>query len=103
MSCKYRVRKFYSKGAYLVLAWALFVSAAASAFNSLIETLFIDYPQWLIITITLAFFLPIIFCLGFLANSKLQDYTIVRIGIITMFLATIAFSIYFLILGPGPR
>ncbi len=47
MSCKYRVRKFYSKGAYLVLAWTLLVSAAAIASLNLIETLFTDYSQWL--------------------------------------------------------
>ncbi len=30
MSCKYRVRKFYSKGAYLVIAWTLLVSATTN-------------------------------------------------------------------------
>ncbi len=98
MSCKYRVRKFYSKGAYLVLAWTLLVSATAIASLNLTYILFTGYPDWLVTT-TLAVFLPIIFCLGYLANYKLQDYTIARIGIIAMFLVTIVFSIYVLILG----
>ncbi len=63
MSCKYRVRKFYSKGAYLVLAWTLLVSVAATAIYGIIETLFTDYPKRLVTT-TLVFFLPscIIMC-----------------------------------------
>ena len=83
-----------------MLAWALLASATTIASFNVIKTLLTDYPDWLV-TITLAFFMPIIFCLGFLANYKLQDYTIARIGSITMFLVTIVFSIYVLILGPG--
>ena len=83
-----------------MLAWTLLVSVAATAVYGIIETLFTDYPKWLVTT-TLAFFVPIILCLGFLANYKLQDYTIVRIGIITMFLVTMVSSIYVLILGRG--
>ncbi len=100
MSCKSRVRKFYSKGAYLVLAWTLLVSATAIASLNLTYILFTGYPDWLVTT-TLVVFLPIIFCLGYLANYKLQDYTIARIGIIAMFLVTVVFSIYVLILSPG--
>ncbi len=100
MSCKYGVRKFYSKGAYLVLAWILLVSATAIANYSLIESVITDYPDWLG-SIPLSLFLLLTFCLGLLANYKLQDYTIIRIGIISLFFVTIFSSIYFLVLGPG--
>ena len=83
-----------------MIAWTLLVSATAIGSLNLIETFFIGYPKWLFTT-TLAFCLPVILCLGFLANYKLQDYTIARIGIIAMFLVTMASSIYVLILGPA--
>ncbi|XP_064401296.1 solute carrier family 15 member 4-like [Halichondria panicea] len=97
---KYRVRKFYSKGAYLVLAWILLVSATAIASYSLIESVNTDYPNWLG-AIPLSLFLLLAFCLGLLANYKLQDYTIIRIGIISLFFVAMVSSIYFLVLGPG--
>ena len=98
MSCKYRVRKFYSKGAYLVLAWTLLVSAAANAILNTIRAVRTDYPEWIVI-IPLSIFLPITLFLGFLANSKLQDYIIARIGIITLFF----FNSCFLCIHPNPR
>ncbi len=36
-------------------------------------------------------------------RSKLQDYIIARIGIITLFFLTVVFCVYILILGPGLR
>ena len=83
-----------------MLAWILLVSATAIASYSLIESVITDYPDWLG-TIPLSLFLLLTFCLGLLANYKLQDYTIIRIGIITLFFVTIVSSIYILILGSG--
>ncbi|XP_064401299.1 solute carrier family 15 member 4-like [Halichondria panicea] len=100
MSCKYGVRKFYSKGAYLVIAWTLLVSATAIASYSLIESVSTDYPIWLG-AIPLSLFLLLTFWLGLLANYKLQDYTIIRIGIISLFFVAMVSSIYVLILGSG--
>ncbi len=100
MSCKYKVRKFYSKGAYLVLAWVLLVSATTITGYSSIESVSTGYPDWLG-AIPLSLFLLLTFCLGLLANYKLQDYTIIRIGIVTLFFVTMVYSIYVLILGSG--
>ncbi len=83
-----------------MLAWTLLVSATTNTILNLIKEVRIDYPDWLV-TIPLSFFLPIILCLGFLANSKLQDHAISRIGIITLFFATMVVSIYVIVLGPG--
>ena len=98
MSCKYGVRQFYSKGAYLVLAWTLLVSATAIANYSLIESVITDYPVWLG-SIPLSLFLLLTFCLGLLANYKLQDYTIIRIGIISLFFCNSGFQH----IRPNPR
>ncbi len=83
-----------------MLAWTLLVSAAANASYSLIHSVSTDYPDWLG-TIPLSLFLLLTFCLGLLANYKLQDYTIIRIGIVTLFFVTMVSSIYVLILGSG--
>ena len=83
-----------------MLAWMLLVSATAIASYSLLESVITDYPDWLG-TIPLSLFLLLTFCLGLLANYKLQDYTIIRIGIISLFFATMVSSIYILILGSG--
>ncbi len=88
MSCEYGVRKFYSKGAYLALAWMLLGSIAASTCVQVIDAEKVNYPVWLI-AIPLSLFLLIIFYLGLLANSKLQGYTISRIGFITQFIVSI--------------
>ncbi len=83
-----------------MLAWALLVSAATTASYSLIESVSTDYPFWLG-AIPLSLSLLLTFCLGLLANYKLQDYTIIRIGIVTLFFVTMVSSIYILILGSG--
>ena len=83
-----------------MLAWTLLVSAAANASYSLIHSVSTDYPDWLG-TIPLSLFLLLTFCLGLLANYKLQDYTIIRIGVVTLFFVTMVSSIYVLILGSG--
>ncbi len=74
------------------------MSATANASLNLIKEVNIDYPGWLVV-IPLLIFLPIILCLGFFANSKLQDHVISRIGIITLFFTTMVVSIYIIILG----
>ncbi len=99
MSCTYRVRKFYSKGAYLVLAWMLLASVAARTFVFIVNVVKVKYPMWLG-AISISLVLLITLCLGLLANSKLQDYTISRIGFILLFLVTMVSSIYVLVLGP---
>ena len=99
MSCKYRVRKFYSKGAYLVLAWMLLASVAARTFVFIVNVVKVMYPVWLG-AISISLVLLITSCLGLLAHSKLQDYTISRIGFILLFLVTMVSSIYVLVLGP---
>ncbi len=81
-----------------MLAWTLLVSATNNANLNLIKEVHIGYPEWLV-AIPLMIFLPIILCLGFFANSKLQDRVIARIGIIALFFATMVVSIYIIILG----
>ena len=76
------------------------MSATTITGYSLIESVSTDYPHWLG-AIPLSLFLLITFCLGLLANYKLQDYTIIRIGIVTLFFVTMVYNIYILILGSG--
>ncbi len=85
-----------------MLAWMLLVSGAASTFVDIINATKFNYPVWLF-TIPFSLFLLITLCLGLLANSKLQGYTIVRFGIVILFLVAIVSSTYVLILGPGIR
>ncbi len=83
-----------------MLAWTLLVSAAATASSSLIGSVSTGYPNWLgAIPPSLSLLLTL--CLGLLANYKLQDYTIIRIGIVTLFFVTMVSSIYIIILGSG--
>ncbi len=83
-----------------MLAWMLLVSGTATTFVDVINATKFNYPVWLF-AIPFSLFLLITLCLGLLANSKLQGYTIVRFGIVTLFLVAIVSSTYVLTIGPG--
>ncbi len=75
--CKYRVRWFYSKGAFLVLVWIMLLAIACSSvshvFYRRLDANF-AISKWLFAT-------PIVFGLlgavfsGWLADAKLGNYT----------------------------
>ncbi len=92
--CKYKMRWFYSKGAFLVLVWVILCSMTATLACRIIEEVSADgyVPSWLIaipLLITCVAALP----LGWLANTKIGVYNTTKYGMILMFLSTFLVSV----------
>ena len=84
MKCKYRMRWFSSKGAFLVLLWTLLLATACS-FNMPVH---IHSSNWLYV-------IPILVTVvaaplsGWLADAKFGNYKVFRVGILLLFSASV--------------
>ena len=98
---KYRVRYFYSKGAFLVLLWTTLISVTLVQFNddlvsSFSEVGFIQDDNhtyngyWYLLVVLVFASIPIA---GWLADTKLGNYQTFKTGTILIFLAGIVRSI----------
>ena len=93
MKCKYSVRYFSSKGAYLVLVWTLLIfMAISSVFHSMengnTSLLIAMQTKWL----TLIPFVVILVSAplsGWLADAKFGNYKVYRFGAILLFISTV--------------
>ena len=87
MKCKYKVRWFSSKGAFLVLLWTLLVVISCSV---LVQTA--HYPlvptDWLFaIPVTFAFVSAPLS--GWLADAKFGNYKVFRGGVVLLFISAV--------------
>ena len=98
--CKYRVRWFYSKGAFLILVWCLLVSmittTEANLFFSILSLH--QFPYWIHL-IPCLFIVPVLLLSGWLADKKFGKYKVARFGLIVLFLGTSSVTLYTLFLG----
>ena len=102
--CKYRVRYFYSKGAFLVLVWTLLVTIASLSMERNVRnyTDLCDYkikpvqfqilPKWMLVIPALIGLLGAVLS-GWLADAKLGNYRVMKYSIILMFITSICLSI----------
>ena len=90
--CKYRLRWFYSKGAFLVLAWVLLVSVAGySVMSTLLQTIeHTALSQWIIAPPTVLFGAVSLILSGWLADAKYGNYKVARFGLILQFFGTLS-------------
>ncbi len=99
--CKYRVRWFYSKGAFLVLVWVMLLTIAcisvSHVFHHHPDVNFV-LPKWLLA-------IPIVFGLlgavfsGWLADAKLGNYRVIKCSFVLLFLITLLSSAFTLVPG----
>ena len=90
MKCKYKVRWFSSRGAFLILLWTLFIFiVCTSVFYSVSDT-FSDpeASKWLIIIPALIGFVSAPLS-GWLADAKFGNYKVFRVGAVLLFIATV--------------
>ncbi|XP_064389855.1 solute carrier family 15 member 4-like [Halichondria panicea] len=96
--CKYRVRWFYSKGAFLVLVWIMLLTIACISVSHIFRNVNFVISKWL-------FAIPIVFCLlgavfsGWLANAKLGNYSVMKYSFVLLFLTTLFSSAVTLVPG----
>ena len=99
MKCKYRVRKFSSKGAFLVLSWTMLISmVCTSVVNSLISIR--QIPQFYFTQTFLYVFgaaLVFIPLCGWLADAKFGNYKTFQAGTILLFIATVMYCLFFVL------
>ena len=90
MKCKYRVRWFSSKGAFLVLLWILLLGIA---FSLLVQTVLLSKDTSTFSTLYLL--IPVIFAFvsaplsGWLADAKLGNYKVFRINVVLLFISAV--------------
>ena len=90
MKCKYRVRWFSSKGAFLVLLWILLLNIA---FNLTAQTVelhrdtFVHSAKYILGPIILAFVSAPLS--GWLADAKLGNYKVFRFGVVLSFISAL--------------
>ena len=89
MKCKYRVRWFSSKGAYLVLLWTMLNSIVIRSLYNLINIIVhFKHTEWLFpIPVVLAFLSAPLS--GWLADAKFGNYKVFRAGAVLLFIATV--------------
>ena len=103
MNCKYRVRCFSSKGAFLVLLWTLLVIIVIESLQSvIINTASFPWPKdqtgtlyWLA-AIPLSMLLVSAPLSGWLADAKFGNYKVFRFGAVLLFFSTVMISLFFI-------
>ena len=100
MKCKYRVRMFSSKGAFLVLFWTMLVAIIGTSLIYLIRSqpilqFQLSTPIKCMIFIPLALVaLVLVPVSGWLADAKFGNYKTFRAGIILLFIATVTYCLF---------
>ena len=90
MKCKYRVRWFSSKGAFLVLLWTLLLGIA---FSLQVQTVILSKDTSTLSTLYLL--IPVIFAFvsapvsGWLADAKLGNYKVFRVSVVLLFISAV--------------
>ena len=109
---KYRVRYFYSKGAFLVLLWTTLISATLLPFNDDFRlTGFAFMIKDFITNSRYRYLLLLVLCVstplaGWLADAKFGNYKVFKGGSVLLFLATIVnctIIILLSVIGDGNR
>ena len=94
--CKYKVRRFYSKGAFLILVWFFLVSLSASSvlftFSNLERLSIYKVPSWMYFIPGLVAVLALILS-GLLADRRFGNYKVARFGLVVSFIGTLSISI----------
>ena len=89
MKCKYRVRWFSSKGAFLVLLWTLLVFIVCCSFYGQMSDLvdYSDFPvSWLHLCLLFVALLSAPLS-GWLADAKFGNYKVFRAGAVLLFIS----------------
>ena len=95
MKCKYRIRWFSSKGASLVLLWTLLIFIVCSSLYCFVYDIMFHLPnsppnalKWLIAIPGLTGIVAAPLS-GWLADAKLGNYKVFRVGTVLLFIATV--------------
>ena len=103
MRCKYRLRFFSSKGAFVVMLWTLLISTVS--FSSL-YFFSINFPVDPTVALHLDWlsFIPLTVSIltaplsGWLADAKFGNYRVFRVGTIMLFISTVVSCAFLLIM-----
>ncbi len=89
MRCKYQVRWFYSKGAFLILFWiGSLVFVGTSLINLLPRKEGFYWIDW-IYSLVVLLAVSVVPLIGWLADARFGNYKVARFGIFLMFLGTV--------------
>ena len=89
-----KLRWFYSKGAVLVLVWALLMTASNHILHEIIEaSVSEDRMSYLLSCTSITVIVAVPF-FGWLADAKLGNYKVMKIGITVSWLASVLMSLF---------
>ena len=101
MKCKYRVRWFSSKGAFLVLLWTLLAGIHSSLLVYLVTDEFHLVTYDPSATINRSLMIPLILIMfvsaplsGWLADAKFGNYKVFRVGAVLLFISAVMFCLF---------
>ena len=101
MKCKYRVRWFSSKGAFLVLLWTLLVNIHCALLVYLVTDEFHLVTYDSSATLNWSLSIPSILIMfvsaplsGWLADAKFGNYKVFRVGAVLLFISAVVFCLY---------
>ena len=107
MKCKYKIRYFSSKGAYLVLLWTLLTAFVEFSLYSSLTDIQVTLPivkqaNWLIsVPIAVALFsIPLT---GWLADARFGNYRVFRAGTVILFISTVVNCLLLLLESQLPK
>ena len=91
MKCKYRMRWFSSKGAFLVLLWTLliFIVSCSFIYNTANIPYILSHSLWWLVFILAVVAFVSAPLSGWLADAKFGNYKVFRAGTILLFIATV--------------
>ena len=103
-ACRYRLRWVPSKGASLVLVWTLLVSISFGSLDNLFTeflVIFTEHENFLSSVNFLPYIPWFVFALlsGWIADRRFGNHTMVRVGVVVSFLASILASVLQLTVG----
>ena len=98
--CRYRLRRFYSKGAFLVLVWNFLLSFVDLQF---VQKVAVDASAselkalWWLPGIPVLLIFPVVLTAGWLADAKFGKYKVLRTGCIMIFIATVCGCLFYVL------
>ena len=97
MMCKYKLRWFYSKRAFLVLFWTLLLSfVSLSLYYLNVEVFAGKVSKWFLVLLVLTVLIAAPLS-GWLANAKLGNYRVFKIGCVSLFVSTVMTCLVFVV------
>ena len=95
---KYKLRSFYSKGAFLVLVWTLLITSVMTILYRITKSGYLHYTDQRLFLLPIIAFTPIA---GWLADVRYGNFKVFKFGALLFFFSAVMTCISMIIKGEG--